>query len=128
MLNAIEPDSYIRPHSHASAQGCETIFALRGLMAFISFDEVGNVLHVKRFGAGDTVVDHNVLIGVEIPPGTYHTVIALESGSVLIEIKPGPFNPAAPKCPAMWAPEEGSKFSLDYLASLKSIVAEKFYE
>lgn len=119
LLNAIEPDSYIRPHSHSHDQGAETIFALRGLMALICFDEAGNVLSVKRFGAGNYHKERDVSLGVEIPPGIWHTVVALEHGSVLLEIKGGPFNPESPKFPALWAPEEGSELSSDYLSSLK---------
>lgn len=119
LLNAIEPDSYIRPHSHSQDQGAETIFALRGLMALICFDDVGTVLSVKQFGVGDYEIERNMALGVEVLPGTWHTVVALEHGSVLLEIKGGPFNPESPKLPALWAPEEASELSSGYLTSLK---------
>ncbi len=122
LLNAIEPESYIRPHSHSHEQGAETMIALRGLMALVCFDNLGNVLSVKRFGAGNYEIRYDVSLGVEIPPGAWHTVVALDRGSVLLEIKSGPFNPDAPKFLAPWAPEEGSEVSLDYLTSLKSLV------
>ena len=31
-FNALEPDSYLRPHQHASEQGAETMIAIRGVM------------------------------------------------------------------------------------------------
>ena len=123
LLNAIEPDSYIRPHSHSHEQGAETIFALRGLMALICFDSLGNVLSVKQFGAGNKEIARNMVLGVEVLPGIWHTVVALEHGSVLLEIKGGPFNSESPKFPALWAPQEGSDTSSDYLTSLKNLVA-----
>ncbi len=122
LLNAIEPESYIRPHSHGHEQGAETMFALRGLMALVCFDNAGTVLSVKRFGAGNYESKHDVSLGVEVSPGAWHTVVALDRGSVLLEVKGGPFNPDAPKFLASWAPAEGSEFSLDYLTCLKNLV------
>lgn len=122
LMNAIEPGSYVRPHSHAYGQGAETIFALRGLMALFCFDEIGNVDQINLFGSGKHLLKDNVLLGVEIPSGVCHTVVSLESGSVLLEVKGGPFDPNIPKFPAVWAPEEGSEASAKYLASLKLLV------
>ena len=64
---------------------------------------------------------HLDLIGkYDLPPlVTIVTPVALEHRSVLLEIKGGPFNPESPKFPALWAPEEGSELSSDYLPSLK---------
>ena len=118
LFNAIEPDSYLRPHCHGPAQGGETMIALRGLMALVVFDEVGNIEQVQRLGAGPHVSNPAVASGTETPPGRWHTVVSLESGSVLLEIKAGPFDPSAPKFPAPWAPEEGSPEGVAYLDEL----------
>jgi hypothetical protein len=42
-----------------------------------------------------------------ISPGIWHTVIALESGSVVYEVKDGPYSPIDDKNFASWAPKEG---------------------
>ncbi len=118
LLNAIEPNSYIRPHSHGIEQGPETLFAIRGLMALILFSHDGKIQRVLRFGAGVHSLDPSVLAGVEILPGEWHTVISLEHASILLEMKGGPFNPVAPKYPAFWAPEEDSDQALNYFVSL----------
>jgi hypothetical protein len=46
---------------------------------------------------------------VEIPEKAWHTMASLEKGSVLIEIKPGPYAPLSDKDFAAWAPEEGTE-------------------
>jgi len=45
--------------------------------------------------------------GIETEPGTWHSFAGLEPGSVLFELKPGPYDPAADKDFAAWAPPEG---------------------
>jgi hypothetical protein len=46
---------------------------------------------------------------VEIPPGTWHALAALEPGTVLLEVKEGPYAPAAAENFAPWAPAEGTE-------------------
>jgi cupin fold WbuC family metalloprotein len=90
LFNAIEPDSYIRPHRHSLEPRAETMIAVRGLIALVIFDDEGNIIESTRFGACG---GEGHAVGVEVPPGVWHTVVALESGSVLFEVKAGPFNP-----------------------------------
>lgn len=40
--------------------------------------------------------------------GTWHTLAVLEPGTVLFELKPGPYLPLADKEFAAWAPAEGA--------------------
>lgn len=119
-FNAIEPESYIRPHRHDITQGVETLVAVRGKMALLIFDDVGQVTQVQKFGVERLQVNSDVAVVVEVGPFTWHTVLALESGSVLLEVKAGPFNPRSPKQPALWAPEEATEQAVDYLKSLKN--------
>lgn len=123
LFNAIEPESYLRPHCHASKQGGEMIVAVRGLLKLVLFDDSGQLIEVVPFGAGSHLEKPEVAAGVEIPPGLWHTVIALESGSVLLEVKAGPFDPSAPKYSAPWAPEEGSVESIDYYRKLLEAIS-----
>ena len=47
--------------------------------------------------------------GASIPAASWHTVIALEENSILLEMKDGPFHFETAKDFAPWASEEGSK-------------------
>jgi cupin fold WbuC family metalloprotein len=116
LFNAIEPDSYIRPHRHSIDRRDELLIAVRGLMVLILFDDVGNLVRVVSFGSEK----HRLALsfGVEVPSSAWHTVISLSPGSVLLEVKAGPFDPERPKEKAPWAPEEGSSAAVEYLKRL----------
>ena len=116
LFNAIEPGSYIRPHRHASDPREELLIAVRGLMALVTFDDQGDVTSLLRFGTEGHEGD--VAVGVEVSSSTWHTVIALETDCVLLEVKAGPFDPNQPKDLAPWAPEEGCDAASVYLARL----------
>lgn len=122
LFNAIEPGSYIRPHRHALDPRKELLLAVRGRMAFIEFDAHGQVLGVQIFGTERYGTD--ISIGLEISPESWHTVVALEPGSMLFEVKAGPFHPDRPKELAPWAPEEFSNEASSYLAQLMNWVRE----
>lgn len=117
LLNAIEPGSYIRPHRHASDPRSELLIAIRGLMGVVFFDDHGVITNALRLGT-ERYHDINPCTAVEIPPNTWHTVVALCTDCVLLEIKSGPFDPARPKDLAPWAPEEGLACVPDYLGEL----------
>ncbi|WP_243688893.1 WbuC family cupin fold metalloprotein [Geotalea toluenoxydans] len=44
LLNAIEPDSYIRPHRHLDPVKDESFVILRGKLGILTFDNAGKVL------------------------------------------------------------------------------------
>ena len=116
---AIEPGSYVRPHRHGLTPRTETMLAVRGLMALLVFDDAGEVMQVVRFGAGQIGEAQGAAVGVETPPGVWHSLVALEPGSAFIEIKAGPFDPDAPREFAAWAPAEGAPQVEAYLARLR---------
>jgi cupin fold WbuC family metalloprotein len=122
LFNSIEPGSYIRPHRHIADPKDELLIAVRGIMALVTFDDKGGVINVIRFGTERYGED--IAIGAEVPSSTWHTVIALEPGCVLLEIKAGPFDPNQPKDFANWAPEEGTVVAHDYLNRLFEIVSQ----
>lgn len=96
MLNALEPGTYLPPHRHSDKE--ETYLVLRGrLMAFF-YDEEGNVTEKICLNPLEG------RYGLEIPPRTWHSIIALESGTVIFEIKKGPYQPLSPEDMATWAP------------------------
>ncbi len=98
------------------------MIAVRGLMALVVFNDAGHAVDAVRFGAGKHIDAPGVAVGVDTPPGIWHTVIALEPASILFEVKAGPFDPSAPREPAPWAPDEGSEEASAYLDGLRRIV------
>ena len=115
LLNAVEPDSYVRPHRHLKPDKEETFVVVRGAFGIALFDDEGNITEttVIRIG-GD-------LIGAHIPGGVFHTVVALEPGSVFFEVKAGPYEPLTEKEWAAWAPEENAPEAASYLAKLQKL-------
>lgn len=112
MLNAIEPESYIRPHRHLDPDKMEMFIVLKGRGAVITFDDDGQVLECFKLDAdGET-------LGLEIPPGVWHTVVSMEVGTVFLEIKDGPYLPSTDKDFAEWAPLPDTPEADRYLAGL----------
>ena len=117
MLNALEPETYIPPHRHEGAGMVEVFVVLRGRLGVLEFDDAGTVR--RAF-----VLDRNSPTqGIEIPPGAWHTILALAPGTVVYEVKPGPFDPTRAKEHPPWAPPEGDPDAAAYLARLKSAFA-----
>lgn len=121
-MNAIGMDSYIRPHRHALDPKAETLIAVRGLFALLVFDNEGLVTDIIKFGTERYTSASDLAVGVDLTPGIWHTIIALQPGSILLELKAGPFNPNAAKEPAPWAPEEGTAEAAVYMNYLRNLV------
>lgn len=124
LFNAIEPGSYIQPHRHATDPKEELLVAVRGLMALVTFNASGQVQKVERFGSEKYGTD--LAVGVEVSPETWHTVLALVPGSVLLEVKAGPFDPAQPKDLAEWAPKVGTEMASQFVSHLMAYVSQSF--
>lgn len=112
LLNALEPDSYLPPHRHLDPHKDESILVLRGRLGALVFDDAGQVIDRVVMTPGGECC------GIDIPHGTWHTVLALESGTVIFEAKAGPYRPLSPEERAPWAPAEGSPESAGYWARL----------
>lgn len=119
-LNAIEPESYIRPHQHVEPVKDEAFIILQGRGAALFFDDHGTVTDCILLDqkAGN--------IGIDIPGGVLHTILSLQTGTVFYEVKPGPYTPASDKCFPDWAPLENSPDVKSYYQKLKNTVME-FY-
>lgn len=103
LFNAMEPRTYIRAHRHARPNGWELMLAIRGHFDLLLFDETGRVTcryHMESDGGQ---------IAVEVPPRTWHTVISRAPGTVMFEIKEGPYLPVPPEDFAPWAPDPENK-------------------
>ena len=78
LLNAIEPGSYIRPHRHLDPNKDETMVVVRGSLGMLWFRDDGVVAGQALLSPGGNCV-------VNIPHGCWHTLVALESGTVFFE-------------------------------------------
>lgn len=119
LLNAVEPDSYIAPHRHLDPRKDETMIVLRGCLGLVIFDDAGAVARTAVLQAGGARA--GACCGVDIPHGTWHTLVALEPGSVFLEAKAGPYLPLVPAERAPWAPAEGDAAAADYLEKLRAL-------
>jgi cupin fold WbuC family metalloprotein len=88
-LNAILRGSYIAPHRHLNPPKPEAFVVVEGRVAFFIFDDAGAVAAVHFLGRepGDA-------LGIDQPPGVWHTLAALTPHAVCYEVKPGPYAPA----------------------------------
>ena len=113
MLNAIEPGSYIRPHKHENPDKREVFLILTGKALVVFFDENGKI-------TSHTILSREAEnLGLEIPPKIWHALISLEEGTVVYEVKDGPYNPADDKNFASWAPEEGDGGCDEFLQCIR---------
>ena len=85
MLNAIEPGSPLPIHRHTKSS--ETVVCLRGHLREIFYNDRGGVTEVI-----DLAPDSDC-VAVNIPIGQWHSVEVLESGTVILECKDGPYEP-----------------------------------
>ena len=95
MLNAIEPGSVVPIHRHQKTS--ETVVVLRGRVVEEYYDDAGVL--VESVVLGDCHVadaprnDMPVACALNIPAGQWHTLRALESGTVILEMKDGAYEP-----------------------------------
>jgi len=89
MLNAIEPGSPLPIHRHQKTS--ETVVCLRGYLREIFYNDKGEVTDVIDLAPNSDCVALN------IPIGQWHTVEVLESGTVIMEVKDGAYEPTGPE-------------------------------
>ena len=86
MLNAIEPGSILPIHRHQKTS--ETMVCLRGKLRVEYYDEL------ERICSDSFVIEPGgANVAVSIPAGVWHTVQALESGTCILEMKNGGYEP-----------------------------------
>lgn len=125
LFNAINHDSYIRPHKHLDNKK-EFLIALSGLLTVLIFDDDGVVVESKDITPYDSHSENSSCFAVSIAPNTWHTVVSNKENSILLEIKDGPFDPNDAKVFSDWSPSEQSKMSKSYLKKLKKITRTAF--
>ena len=86
MLNAIEPGSVVPIHRHQKTS--ETVVCLRGRLVEEFYDELERI-------CTETIElsPNGQVVALNIPAGQWHTVQALESGTVIMEMKDGAYEP-----------------------------------
>lgn len=86
MLNAIEPGSQLPIHRHQKTS--ETMVCLKGKLRVEFYDEL------ERICTESFIIEPNGFnVAVSIPIGVWHTVHALESGTCILEMKNGAYEP-----------------------------------
>ena len=125
MLNALIPGTYVRPHHHPDLYQHEGFIVLRGRMALLLFDDQGQVdlerSRVLGLGGGG-----GICLGMDLPPGTWHSLVALEE-TVIYEVKGQPaggYVAANDKGFAPWSPAEGSAEAAGYLRELERVARQ----
>jgi cupin fold WbuC family metalloprotein len=98
---AMEPGTYVRPHRHMEPETWEILLVLSGAVALLVFDDSGRVLERIELAAGGEVS------AVEIPANTWHAVASMETGTVVFEVKQGPYAPITEANYAPWSPPDG---------------------
>lgn len=86
MLNAIEPGSPERIHRHQHTS--ETVVCIRGRVVEEFYDDL------ERICTDSIVLTPNgPNVAVNIPAGQWHSIRAVESGSVVLAVKDGRYEP-----------------------------------
>lgn len=86
MLNAIEPGSDMAIHRHQKTS--ETVVCLRGRLVEEFFDELERI-------CTDAIelTTNGPNVAVNIPIGQWHRIRAVESGTVVLAVKDGKYEP-----------------------------------
>lgn len=90
MLNAIEPGSPLPIHRHQKSS--ETVVCLRGRLVWEYYDELERIC-TERI----ELSPNGPVVALNVPLGQWHTVKALESGSVILEMKEGAYEAQGPE-------------------------------
>lgn len=86
MLNAIEPGSQVPIHRHRDSS--ETVVCLRGNVVEEFYDELE-----RRCTESIELTPNGLTVALNIPAGQWHTIRALETGTVILECKNGTYEP-----------------------------------
>lgn len=102
MLNALEPGTVLPIHRHRKT--AETVAILRGRAVQHLYDEEGRLVEsvlLEPFGADCHVAgaprnDVETVPAMQVEMGQWHRLEALESGTVILEMKDGAYEPISP--------------------------------
>lgn len=87
ILNAVEPGTIVPIHRHRSTS--ETVVLVRGRLIERFYDDAGKITaEVLMEVGGNCPV-------LQVPAGQWHSIEVLDSGTVILEAKDGPYTPLA---------------------------------
>lgn len=86
MLNAIEPGTILPIHRHRDSS--VTIVCIRGHFEEYYYNDNGNL---------NETIDMRPGVVLNLPIGQWHSLNSLESGTVLLEVQDGKWEPLAPE-------------------------------
>lgn len=107
VLIALQPESYVAAHSHPQSWKWEMLLVLRGELDCLVFSAGGEV--VDRY----SLTPENSATGVELPAGCWHSIVCKLPDTILLEIKPGPYDPETAAKMAAWCPLEGDETAVE---------------
>lgn len=89
LFNAMEPGTVIPVQRHRNT--AETLMLVRGKMKVVLYNDNKNIIE-------EAILSHESgNYGVHIPVGVWHCVEILEPGTVMFEVKEGPYEPLKPE-------------------------------
>lgn len=94
------PGTYVRPHRHLLQRRFELSTVLDGSADLLLFGDDGALHTIVALGA------NAVTRGVELPCEAWHSYRVTGESLTMLEIKEGPYDAAADKTFAPWAPAE----------------------
>lgn len=121
-INVLQPGTYVRPHRHhrtAGMNGFEFFLVFQGELGMIIMDECGQILDTERVSA------NGFTRGIELPQGTYHTLVALAPNTIILELKEGPYKPSTDKEFIETFPAEGTLAAKQLVETWKSYFTSK---
>lgn len=83
MLNALEPGTVMPIHRHRNTS--ETAVVLRGKVKWLYYNDKGEITDTFVVAPGTD------LVGINVPIDQWHSLECLESGSVILATKDGPW-------------------------------------
>ena len=89
LLNAIEPGTKLLIHRHPDT--AETYILIRGSLRILFYNEARELIDSEVLCVSEGKY------GVDIPSGQWHSIEVIETGTVILEVKEGPYKVLEPE-------------------------------
>jgi cupin fold WbuC family metalloprotein len=89
LLNALEPGTDLPIHRHQNTS--ETYVLIRGSLRVLFYNQERELVDFQLLSLKEGTY------GVDIPCGQWHSIEVLESGTVILEVKEGPYQVLNPE-------------------------------